>query len=142
MKISTAIALGRTMIKPLGGTRRNTSGDSGCAIGMAESAIGYPARFEAVWPSSCLKRLPLPCGCSGNIMLGSMAIGLSSGRETLISAIVHLFNFHVMTAMDWTLDQLIDWVASVEPQDPEEVNAEAEAKAAIPVDTREYCETR
>jgi len=37
-----------------------------------------------------------------------------------MNIIVHLFNYHVMTKKDWTMDQLIDWVRSVEPPDPEE----------------------
>ena len=39
---------------------------------------------------------------------------------TLGSISIHLFNDHVMTKKEWTMDQLIDWVATVEPPDPEE----------------------
>lgn len=44
--------------------------------------------------------------------------------HTLSDWIVHVFNYHVMTVKDWTLDRLVQWVASVEPAEPEEVVTE------------------
>jgi hypothetical protein len=33
--------------------------------------------------------------------------------------IVHVFNYHVCTVKDWTLDQLIDWIRTIEPAEEE-----------------------
>ena len=38
------------------------------------------------------------------------------------SVIAHIFDYHVMTTGQWTLDQLIDWVRSVEPDEPVEAS--------------------
>lgn len=127
MKISTAIALGRTMIKAIAGTRNNGFGE-GCALGMAEAAIGTTgAPFgasEEAWPWILSRRSPLPCGCTGSVMFGGCNHEPYYGRSLpFVSSIVHLFNYHVMTKKDWTLDQLIDWIASVEPADLEEIVA-------------------
>lgn len=60
----------------------------------------------------------LPCECKDLIVGGGMRLLASSGRESLMSAIIHLFNYHVMTKKDWTMEKVIDYVASVEPPDP------------------------
>lgn len=124
MKISTAIALGRTMIKAVAGTRNNGLG-YGCALGMAEAAIGqtnYYKSAESNWRWITVPSLPLPCGCTGLVMgSGCHTESYHGGSWPTISSIVHLFNYHVMTKKDWTLDQLIDWLASIEPKEPEEV---------------------
>lgn len=47
--------------------------------------------------------------------------------------IVHVFNYHVMAVKDWTLDRLVQWVASVEPAEPEEaVTEHAKEKTECP----------
>ena len=38
------------------------------------------------------------------------------------STIAHIFDYHVMTTGQWTLDQLIDWIRSVEPDEPVETS--------------------
>jgi len=56
---------------------------------------------------------------------GGLILQLAERMTNLSMVVVHLFNDHVMTRKDWTLDQLIDWVRSVEPADPEEKASEA-----------------
>lgn len=115
MKLSDAIALGRTLKSP----RAYTLGigeDGGCAIGMGLAAVDEHGSWPAVmtrWPWLTNQR-ELPCGCNEGV-------GCSA------SAIVHVFDFHVYEKCDWTLDQLIDWVRSVEP-------AEAEAPESVQVE--------
>ncbi|MGA8688919.1 MAG: hypothetical protein WB662_03165 [Methyloceanibacter sp.] len=53
------------------------------------------------------------------------------GQIPAINAIVHIFNQHVCDG-DWTIEQLADWVASIEPPDP----AEEAARTAIVLDER------
>ena len=106
MRLSDAIALGRMILRPLGGTFNDGKG-GGCALGMAYMAAGldpYKELFSAMqcepgwkWIENTL--LVLPCGCTGYNKLYAL------------STIVHLFDIHVMHLGDWTLDQLIDWVS-------------------------------
>jgi hypothetical protein len=44
-----------------------------------------------------------------------------ASMTALRSVIVHLFNYHVVTAKDWTIERLADWVRSIEPPEPNEV---------------------
>src|SRR5207248_7167494 len=92
----------------------------GCAIGMIEAAS--PVAYYSILNSLSHICCALPCGCEkGTMIMGSGCGGtFYSGSMVVVNAIVHLFNYHVMTKKDWTMDQLIDWVRSVEPPDPEE----------------------
>jgi hypothetical protein len=67
------------------------------------------------WPWVSKPLLNLPCGCLHKDDFADGANG----------TIAHLFDRHVFEKCDWTLDQLIDWVRSVEPQ-------EAEAPPSVP----------
>ena len=115
MKLSNAIATGRVLLRAHAGIF--VEGGYGCALGMAYKASGLVAESKILgytmnecfkaWPWTMqLPKTPL-CDCYvGDCNLGQM--------------ITHLFDTHVMQAADckveaWTLDQLIDWVRSVEP---------------------------
>lgn len=136
--VSELIALGRTLLRPISRTRRFGS-DSGCALGMAEAAVGLkPAvlskskniqrdieQLEKLYPWLKEEWLPYPCSCS-------------SGTEQPNRIIEHLFDRHVCQDFislhlsfaqgikfnasspfsPWTMEQLIDWVKSVEPKEP------------------------
>lgn len=113
MRLSEAIALGRVLLTPIPGNY--FSGDnSGCALGMGLAGVGCKSRDTAVIEKDLDKhwswmnnRIPsLPCGCV-------------STNFDIATNIVHLFDEHVCGNKDWTLDQLIDWVRSVEPAEPE-----------------------
>jgi hypothetical protein len=97
----------------------------GCAIGMAEIALGLP-RFERLcfgynerhaaniecqpgfeWLQTKYF-LKTPCGC------------LSHSSTPALNIIAHIFNMHVHGDHSWTLDQLIEWVRSVEPSETAE----------------------
>lgn len=118
MKISIAMALGRTMIFPIAGTHLNHGKTGGCAWGMVE--VAAPSSFGGAWRRAIYFRTLPPCGCTGAVLGNGMCVVKIDHICDLGHMIVHLFNDHVMTKKDWTLDQLIDWVASVEPPDPEE----------------------
>ena len=106
MRLSDKIALGRVLIRHSSFT---LVGEAGCAMGMALRAQGFEgdgrlddainelegAQFFVVPPECCeqLKREPGP----------------------LYKFIVHLNDRHIFKSRDWTLDQLIDYVRSVEP---------------------------
>lgn len=121
MKLSDAINLGSSLIKPLAGQFLNEASDSGCAFGMAYVASGRGALVcQNAWPwIENVFRLPLPCGCntSHKLMWGGCSY-MDIPSPGLSNVIVHLFNYHVMTSKDWTLERLIDWVRSVEPAEP------------------------
>jgi hypothetical protein len=114
MRLSDAIALGRTILEPVAGTFNDHHG-GGCAIGMAYEAIGKDFLVSNVreWNWVHTVRGKLPCSCTRTCNCELCV------QDPAISCIVHLFDVHVMGKGDWTLDQLIDWVRSVEP--PEQV---------------------
>ena len=115
MKLSNAMATGRVLLRARAGIF--VAGSSGCALGMAYKASGLTAQDKIVgytmndchhawpWTRQSLKTVPCTCGVED---------------YNLGQAITHLFDVHVMDAAvrnvkAWTLDQLIDWVRSVEP---------------------------
>ncbi len=122
MKLSEAIMLGSAVITPNPGGILHDDG-SGCALGMALEAAGK-ARYvdvisglpktiaffrnrdtiRSLWP--WLRRdFPVPCACSRN------------SWSTGFNLITHLFDDHVFGRGDWTLDRLVSWIHSVEPQE-------------------------
>jgi len=115
MKLSDAMATGRVLLHARAGIF--VAGNSGCALGMAYKACGLTAQDKIVgytmndcfdaWPWTMQLPKTPPCGCD----IGDYNLG---------QAITHLFDTHVMKPAEfkveaWTLDQLIDWVRSVEP---------------------------
>ena len=120
MRMSDAIMLGSMMLKPFAGCRDNGLG-GGCALGMADVAAGGHYFCESTYPWINNTKIGLPCGCTGTVMGGPGNYPYYSFGDELVSqAIIHLFNYHVMTKKDWTLEQLVDWVRSVDPKEEEE----------------------
>lgn len=123
MKLSEAILLGSTILAPKAGRQHYSESNAGCALGMAAIANGYtfrtvsgpiPARdrrtigTEGVWGSWVLTEVRRPCDCWRYRV----------PREMRIKDIVaHLFDYHVMAKQNWTLEQLVAWVRTVEPND-------------------------
>jgi hypothetical protein len=121
MKLSEAILLGSTILAPKAGRQHYSESNAGCALGMAAIANGYtfrtvsvvvPARdrrtigTEGVWGSWVLTEVRRPCNC----WLFRVP------REMRIKDIIaHLFDYHVMAKQNWTLEQLVAWVRTVEP---------------------------
>ena len=107
MRLSDAIALGRATVAQM-----KAADFSAGPLGMAANACGINDKYsglEARWP--WLRNSELECP-------------ISSGRfwcrkQIALAAIYHVFDEHVMYLHDWTLDQLIDWIRSVEPQEAE-----------------------
>lgn len=122
MRLSDAIATGRVLVKPLAGVVLRDNKEEGCAIGMALVACGkqelahsYDGLGQAwPWTTNRLDPICLPCGCG--------KISAISDCNVIGSAIAHLFDFHIADRgrARWTLDQLIDWVRSVEPAESEQ----------------------
>lgn len=105
MKLSEAILLGSSMLKPVAG--RLGEGDEGCALGMA--GVAACGKHDGVncdvftWVND--KSADSPCGCfAGNF-----------GMKSVRAWIAHIFNEHVMDDKTWTLEQLCDWIRTVEP---------------------------
>jgi hypothetical protein len=112
---------------------------SGCALGMAVIAIGgeyrqctlaeYKGRtggVEDIWTWLDVYK-PATCGCFVSLFPRLMPNVAMSIRET----IAHLFDNHVFGKQDWTLDQLIDWVRSVEPTEAAPQDEQAVAESCI-----------
>lgn len=111
MRLSDAIALGRTLIKSQPGTVWDERDASGCAWGMAFAATGnhYCDNIGLKllgWHWSRMKTVCMSCSC----------FQPDTTFLYVDNAIAHLFDKHVYEKCDWTLDQLIDWVRSVEPR--------------------------
>lgn len=115
MRLSDAIAMGRLLVKPSLICDEN----HGCVLHMALRAISSDARFSGAFTEWrwLLSSVKAPCGCERE---GSAQLG-----------IIHLFDRHVLAQGDWTLDQLIDWVRSVEPAEPGECVIEQQAATEL-----------
>jgi hypothetical protein len=123
MRLSDAIVLGRTLANgPVSHIFYDPFTNCACARGMACLAIGRQEEAghaeREVWKWVNREGFALPCGCG-------------MGPTYAWSVINHLM-CHVTGMRDgrefpatWTIDQLIDWVRSVEPQ-------EAEAPPSVP----------
>lgn len=111
MKFCEAVLLGSTVLRPIPHVRRNNNG-GGCALGMAEAASGS-ALAEFTWP--WLKTSPdkYPCGCL-LFMPGFENILLPWNYAVVVA---HIFNEHVCKDKTWTLEQLVDYIKSVEPEE-------------------------
>ncbi len=111
MKLSEAIVLGSTVFRPLAGGLVADPSRQTCAFMMAAAALSKPACLWAeaptTWPWLTRQLAHVPCGCRGWDRY------LSANYMT---AIIHVFACHVATK-EWTIEQVADWVASVEPQD-------------------------
>lgn len=115
MQVSEAMAMGRTLLEPMRGFVL-AAGGRGCALGMAGLAEGLPlktytARYgdvanygtiEKHWPWLITETPACPV--------------CTHVSDCYLDAIAHIFDMHVANCKpQWTLDQLIDWVRSVEP---------------------------
>lgn len=94
-----------------------------CALGLVESE-GRCA--EVIYPWIAETAAYLPCGCNYALVSERMP----DYNSKVILTIVHLFNEHVMQgkivspeAEPWTMEQLADWIDSVDPT-PREIVAE------------------
>ena len=123
MKLSEAILLGSSMLAPRAGGQHFAETQEGCALGMAAVARGCtfgPARrpvqaserrtlgVEGVWGEWVLKLEARPCDCWRIRVPRKMRIK---------DIIAHLFDHHIMEKKNWTLEQLVKWVETVEPKE-------------------------
>ncbi len=111
MKLSEAIVLGSTVVRPPAGGLASDPNRQTCAFMMAAAALSKPACLWAeaptTWPWLKRQLLHVPCGCRGwDRYLPA----------NYMTAVIHVFACHV-AIKEWTVDQLADWVATVEPQD-------------------------
>jgi hypothetical protein len=131
LQLSEAILLGSTMIRPKRGVFLSSDLTQGCAFGMANRANG--GGNAGTWPWTMVARhAKLPCDCRGEELMAGM--GYSASRASVeccyANQIVHLFNQHVIDG-SWTIEQLADWVRSIEP--PEQPEAQPELTEAVAV---------
>jgi hypothetical protein len=122
MKLSEAILLGSTVLAPQAGKQYSSETKAGCALGMAAVANGCTFRpitqfneydrrtlgTEGVWGNWVLTRMARPCKCWRLLVPREMRIK---------DIIAHIFDYHVMGRKNWTLEQLVEWVKTVEPNE-------------------------
>jgi hypothetical protein len=122
MKLSEAILLGSTILTPKAGGQHFAEDQSGCALGMAAIARGCTFRpaysfaeedrrslgTEGVWGDWVLNVVPRPCACWRFWIPRELRI-----KDT----ITHIFDYHIMRKRNWTLEQLVAWVQTVEPEE-------------------------
>lgn len=148
MKLSEAILLGSTIVKPKAGALHVSGENAGCALGMAVIANGgrfVPARrqvpasdrrtmnVENVWGMWLLRSIGRPCDCRLPLQWSGLQLrdivaylhhprSLALPREMRIKDIIaHLFDHHVMQERDWTLIRIATWLQPLEPSEPEQV---------------------
>lgn len=107
VRLSDAILLGSRVI-PSQPITMGYSGGPGCALGMACAATGLDVGCNARESDLLKDRFPvldteiwLPCGCSDR-------------NFKVFGVIGHIFDFHVMDKHNWTIEQLVDWVRTIE----------------------------
>jgi hypothetical protein len=114
-RLSHAIFLGSSLLKARAG---GFPGDGeGCALQMGIKAVnGNASWLNAywIWPWLRTNLAESPCGCTWG--------QTGYATQTPLTAIVHIFDKHIMDKhiMDehmWTLEQLCDWIRSVEPEE-------------------------
>lgn len=135
MKLSEAVLLGSTIVKPRRGQEWARNG-SGCARGMALEAVGLRrkkadqrTRFEEQWPWTKIKLNVhrdgfFACGCSADYDPESSE---EDRIMTFSDLIAHMFDAHVMLvpsdglvviacSTKMTLDDLVAYIRTVEPK--------------------------
>lgn len=131
MKLSEAINLGRTLVTPKACSIHTDDGH-GCAQGMALAALGsrfyFYGELEDRYPWFAKMPSILGCSCEKCFTLNE--------PQTARTHLQHLFDWHVMSTKDMTLDQLIDWVRSVEPPEAD-VPLDIQLAECEPVAVRE-----
>ncbi len=127
MRLSTPIALGRVTIPEMKSARLDS-----CALGMALNAMGkstktasggdnYP-ELRAMWP--WLDICPATVQCCE----------FHPKSDSNLEAVYRVFDSHVMALYEdrrWSLDQLIDWVRSVEPAEQEELTPQVDVEQEL-----------
>ena len=121
MKLSEAILLGSTVVAPKARGQYFSESQSGCALGMAAIARGCeygPKRLaiptrdrravgtEEIWGDWVMREVVRPCDCWRLRVPYEMRIK---------DVIAHIFDRHVVTKKNWTLERLAAWVQTVEP---------------------------
>jgi hypothetical protein len=123
MKLSDAILSGSTVLAPQGGSQYSAENKAGCALGMAAVANGCTFHkvshvnplerrtlgVEGIWGAWVLALVKRPCKCFFLIVPRQMRVK---------DVIAHLFDWHITIKNDWTLEQLVGWVKTVEPSEP------------------------
>jgi hypothetical protein len=133
-----ALLAGSKLMYPVGGNFNDGKG-GGCAYGMMERA-GH--RYGGTWIYSDLFMSELPCDCpTGAVLMwgGNRMAPHPGGRLAIHMAIVHLFNWHVCVAHDWTIEMMADWIKSIDPTMPIMLKAPAEQLELPELELEEVC---
>jgi len=137
MQLSDAMLLGSTQVKLIPGVLVNKDFSAACGIGAAAIAVGASwedasvdmlakdsrtTGSEYIW-GWLLHSEKFPCQCFSH---------RSSQSDIAKFVISHIFDMHVFSRSDWTLEQLIAWIKTVEPaENPEQLSTKTtEATAA------------
>ncbi len=131
MKLSEAILLGSTILAPKAGGQYFSETKEGCALGMAAVARGCTFGESSTKVAESERRTLGTAGVWGPWVLDVAKVPckywlcrLRMPRTMPIQNIIaHLFDYHVMSRQNWTLEQLVEWVKTVEPDEPEPVIA-------------------
>ena len=115
MRLSQAILLGSTLLRPVAGDLE-LPGDCG-ALGMAERAVGAGWSY---WPWLLTMRLAAPCRCPFQPLPAAWVVTHLFGCHVAEEFLDSFRNKGWVRSDDrWTLEQLVDWVRSVEPAEAE-----------------------
>lgn len=135
MRSSEALILGSVMLKAHPGSVyiRDKGREFGCAIGMIAAGSGHLKELQdgnLILPGWMYEEVILPCQCGGFT------------KHRIEAIVMHLFDNHVFRHTGdhfdvdgkqlekWTLDQIADWLYSIEPK---ELPAPKEAEVQVAV---------
>lgn len=120
MRLSDRLALGRLLLKPWENNGAGFITGDGCALQIVNVEHHGCVYGQFAWDEADKITAPLPCNCKvgDSVKVAGYRFGVITQHLRGCEKIVHLFNHHVVYRQDWTFDQLIDWVRSVEPEEP------------------------
>jgi hypothetical protein len=130
MKASEHLLLGSTMVK-----QWRAGDQSGCALGMIQAAGGYEQL--ARWINNTPVAVQA-CDCTEDIVMGPACQDLDRRDLRHVGrTIMHVFNYHIMTKKDWTIERLADWLDAVDPTLPAEPEPLPAPDPAVPTEPME-----
>jgi hypothetical protein len=120
-RLSEAILLGSTILKPSRYEAISKDGSSGCAVGMALVANGHARKRTIIGGVALTELYPwtkkavstaAPCHCGKALN--------RAGKWPARAIIMHLFDEH-----KWSAERIADYVAKIEPVPVEELTPAA-----------------
>lgn len=132
MRASDALMIGSTMLVPIRGLIVDPTHTGGCALGMI---IAGSVGLEAMGAGNPLPipewmnktRVTMPCDC------WTTGPFYSCPEQSAGMVVTHLFDHHVCSRRDWTIEKIADWLRSIEPTEVDNTVERVADKLLLPL---------